>query len=158
VVHEFVIIAHEVIRRKHRHIRIASDLGQSHKRIQDCGCRSAVRGLNHEVLRQDLIDQIAVMAFVRVVEHGENPILVDHERSAKASLFEQRCIADHGTKLLWGGVAANPAGYLRQTRAITSGENDCVSVLIRRVAFMAVWQDAFAVLVRPSRRGPPVWW
>jgi hypothetical protein len=36
------------------------------------------------------------------------------------------------------GVAANPPSYLRQTRAITSGENDCVSVLIRRVGIHGV--------------------
>jgi hypothetical protein len=75
------------------------------------------------------------MAFMRAIEHGENPILVDCERNAETSLFEQRCIANHGTKLLWGGIAANPPGYVRQARALTSGEKDCVSVLIRRVNF-----------------------
>jgi hypothetical protein len=75
------------------------------------------------------------MAFVRAVEHGESTLLVDCEGNAQTSLFEQRCIADHGTKLLWGGIAANPPGYVRQARALTSGEKDCVSVLIRRVGF-----------------------
>src|ERR1700730_16880508 len=73
------------------------------------------------------------MAFVRAVEHGESALLVDCERNAQTSLFEQRCIAYHGTKLLWGGIAPNPPGYVRQARSLTSGEKDCVSVLIRRV-------------------------
>src|ERR1700730_17157880 len=35
---------------------------------------------------------------------GENATLADWERNAKTSLFEQRCIAYHGTKLLRGGI------------------------------------------------------
>ena len=49
--------------------------------------RSPACGLNHEILREYLIEQIAVMAFVRAVEHGDNPILGDCERNAKTSLF-----------------------------------------------------------------------
>jgi hypothetical protein len=73
------------------------------------------------------------MAFVCKVEHGENPILADCERKAKTSLFEQRCIAYHGAKLLRGGIAAYAPGYFRQARAVTSVENDCESVLIRLI-------------------------
>jgi hypothetical protein len=77
VAHEFAVIAYEMIRRKDRHVCVAGDSGQSQKGIQDCGCRSSVRGLNHQILREYLIEQIAVMAFVCKVEHGENPILAD---------------------------------------------------------------------------------
>ena len=70
------------------------------------------------------------MAFVRAGDHGENPTLTDCARNAKTSLFNQRCTAYQRAKLLRRGFTGNPPGYLRQARAVTSGENDCVPVLI----------------------------
>jgi hypothetical protein len=91
--------------------------------------------LDHQVLWEYLIEQIAVMALVRAGDHGENPILIDCERNANTSLFEQRCVAYNGTKLLRGRIAGYAPGYLRQASAVTPGENDCASVLILFVEF-----------------------
>jgi hypothetical protein len=75
------------------------------------------------------------MAFVRAGDRSENPIVADCERNAKTSLFDQRCAAYHGTKLLWGGIAGYAPSYLRQARAVTSGKNERASVLILLAAF-----------------------
>jgi hypothetical protein len=80
--HEIAVIAHEMIRGKHRHAYIGGGFGQSQKGIQNCGGRSSVLGLNHQVLREYPLEQIAVMAFVRVGDHGQNPILSDCQRNA----------------------------------------------------------------------------
>jgi hypothetical protein len=84
------------------------------------------------------------MALVRTSEHGNNAILIDCERNAKASLFEQRCVADNWTKLLRRDIAGYAPGYLRQASAVTSGENDCVSGLILLVEFHGKLLASFA--------------
>ena len=70
------------------------------------------------------------MAFVCAVDHAENSILADRELNTKSSLFDERGTAYHLTKLFRGGNAGYSAGYLGEARAVTSGKNDCTSVLI----------------------------
>lgn len=86
--HEFTIIADKMIRGKHRHPCMGDGFGQSQKCIQDCGSRSALLGLNHQVFREYLLEQFAVMAFVRARDRSKNPIVADCERNAKTSLFD----------------------------------------------------------------------
>jgi hypothetical protein len=75
------------------------------------------------------------MALVRAREHGKNAILLDCQRNANTSLFEQRCGADYRTKLLRSDIAGYAPGHLGQASAVTSGKNDCASGLFGLIEF-----------------------
>ena len=96
------------------------------------------------------------MTLLRASEHGQNVILIDCERNAKMSLFEQRCVGYNRTKLLRSEIAGYAQCYLRQASAVTSGKNDCVSSLILLVELHGNLLADFAC--NSIALTDPLWW
>ena len=136
MVHEYRLVADEVVGRKNRNSGERIGRGHTQQGIQNGGRRPSVLWLDDQLPRSGASSKNwCVEAFVGTRDRGENPFIIDCQRYAAAGLLHQRGVANQLAKLLGHRFAGDLPGQSSQARSVTTGKNDRASGRLFLVGF-----------------------